>query len=78
MRPDHRSIVAQKYAALIDQWNEADQAARDADLTLRDILDAFIRGEGPAPTSTQRDAVKTLRGEAEKRLGEVLRYVQRR
>jgi len=70
--------MARRYAELILAWRDADRAASVAEETLREMFEAYVARQGPAPTEAQRAAVAALREQARERLRAALSYLDSR
>lgn len=66
--------MGRRYAELLAEWRHLDQAAREGEQTLKDRWRAYFCHAGPGPTREQREAVETLREQARRKFGELMRY----
>ena len=58
--------------SLLRRWREADKAAQLAETLLLDHMLAYANGNAPAPTEQDRESVRWLRAEANKRFSELM------
>ena len=67
--------MSERYAALLAEWKDTDQRAREAEKALRERYTQFLEGAAAEPTEWDRHQVQVLQERARAKLKAALAYV---
>lgn len=68
--------MTEQYAALLDAWKQASQAAKEAERRMNRRVGAFLAGTEPEPTEAERADVIRLHEQERNAFAAVLTYVR--